>query len=118
MEGVVAEIRNAEVEFCGLVGGAVGEEEPWEVAQVCEEDAGVGEEEVEGGGARGEGCGAGEELRGGSASWRVVRKKGWGEAYVHLGRDVADIVGERIVGMLWGCGDGEGGWARECGEVL
>lgn len=65
MQRVVAGIRDAGIEFCGAVGGAVGEEEQGEVAEVCEEDAGVGEEEVDGAGARGlRGC-AGEGLEGG-----------------------------------------------------
>jgi len=39
MQGIIAEVCEAEEEFCVSVGGAVGEEEEGEVAEVCEEDA-------------------------------------------------------------------------------
>jgi len=113
VEGIIADVGEAEEEFCVPVGGAEGEEEEGEVAEVCEEDAGVGEEEVEGAGARGAGGGAGEEL-GGVVSWWVV-EMGVGDAYVHLGGDVADMLGDGEVGMLR---DGEWGRSREGGVVL
>lgn len=112
MEGVIADVGEAEEEFCVPVGGAEGEEEEGEVAEVCEEGAGIGDEEVEGAGARGAGGGAGEEL-GGGVSWWVV-EMGM-DAYVHLGGNVADMLGEGVVGMLR---DGEWGWSREGGVVL
>lgn len=114
MEGVIADVGEAEEEFCVPVGGAEGEEEEGEVVEVCEEDAGVGEEEVEGAGARGAGGGAGEQLGGVS---QLVGGDGDGIAYVHLGENVADMLGEGFVGMVRGDGDGEGEWARECGVV-
>ncbi len=65
---MVAQVGEAEVAFGGGVGGAVGEEQRWEIAQGREQDAGVGEEEVDGAGARGLRGGAGEELEGVLAS--------------------------------------------------
>ncbi len=48
-------------------------------------------------------------------SWWVVGMGVGMDAYVHLGGDVADMLGEGEVGMLT---DGEGGWSREGGVVL